>query len=446
MRKVPNIQARRLHWIALAAGVLLLVALVAVVRSPPANPAMFWALALGALLVGAAIAGCAHSSFSLFLEVTTIGLAWLMFKGEAPADSAFLYLPLVAAVAISVSAATSPVLSPILATALTTGWFALAGGVLRVSGGMQWFFLAATVLMLAVFAASIVPRPRGVPRHLDVLLCSYSSNTAHYTGIFTAAATNAGAKVAVHRFHHYRGFTARYEGDALVVAFPVIGWKPPWPLLYYLMRGLPRGGGKPAYVIYTAAGGPENAGMLTWLVLTIKGYRVAGRSLGVYPLNVPTLRIGPKGLWRWIDSLTPFAAESRGATEAGGDFVEGRDSGLPFILWPFFLSIVGVLVDNPVVNRIYRNHAFKRRCSGCGACVDYCPAERLRMINGRPRAAGTCALCLGCVNICPTNAMQMWFFTEYGRPYRPKWPSLVMKKRADETRPASDSAGMNCQD
>ena len=139
---------------------------------------------------------------------------------------------------------------------------------------------AATVLMLLIFAASIVLRPRKVPLHIDVLLCSYSSNTAHFTGLFTDAANKAGAKVLVHRFHHYRGFTVRYKGDAFVIAFPVIGWKPPWPMLYYLILKLPWGGGKPAYVLYTAAGGPENTGTFVWLLLTLKGYRIAGRDWG----------------------------------------------------------------------------------------------------------------------------------------------------------------------
>lgn len=429
MKRAANIQQRLYPWVAFVAGILFAVSLTAVVRHGPlANTLAFWLVALAALVVGTAIAGLPYSSLALLLETTTIGLTWLVFKSEGHGNTVFFYLPLVAAVLISVSYSAMPLLSPIAATVLTAGWFTLAGGSFNRLAGTQWFFLAATILMLSIFAASIVLRPRRVPRHLDVLLCSYSSNTAHYTGLFTDAVASAGAKVSIHRFHHYRGFTARYEGDAFLVAFPVIGWKPPWPMLYYLTLRLPWGGGKPAYVIYTAAGGPENAGTFVWLLLTFKGYRVAGRCWCVYPVNVPTVRLGPKALWRWLDSLVPFTRDARGAVNAGRRFVEGKPAGLPFIFWPFFLWIAGVALDNPIIDRIYRNHAFKKRCNGCGVCVSYCPAKRLRMVNGRPQAKGTCTLCLGCVNICPTHAMQMWLMTEYGRPYEPKWPSLVVKR------------------
>ncbi len=428
-----HIHRRLSLWIFFTAGIFFAVSLIAVVRYIPLTNALtFWFVALATLTAGTIIASLPYSSIALFLEMTTIGLTWFVFKGEGYGNSVFCFLPLVAAVLISVSYPVMPLLSPIVATMLTALWFIFTGSIPQMFGITQWFFIAATAIMLLIFSTSIVMRPRKVPRHIDVLLCSYSSNTAHFTGLFTDAANKAGAKVFVHRFHHYRGFTARYEGDAFVIAFPVIGWKPPWPMLYYLITKLPWGGGKPAYVLYTAAGGPENAGTFVWLLLTLKDYRVAGRNWGIYPINVPTVRLGPKSFWRWVDSLMPFRRDTLGAAEAGRRFVEGKPAGLPFIFWPFFLWIAGVIVDNPIIDRIYRNHTFKKRCNGCGICVSYCPAERLRMVNGHPLAKGTCTLCFGCVNICPTNAMQMWFLTEYGRPYQPKWPSLVVKKKAQK--------------
>ena len=209
------------------------------------------------------------------------------------------------------------------------------------------------------------------------------------------------------------------------MAFPVYGWKPPWPLCYYLLRKLPRGNGKPAFILYTSAGGPENAGMLTWLLLTLKGYRVLGRNWAVYPVNIPTIRLGPARLWRFFDSLIPRDREIAGVFASGKDFALGRRTGMPFILWPFPLAIAGLLLDNPPLNRaLYRNHVMRKRCIRCGLCVRYCPVERLRMENV-PRARGTCSLCLGCINLCPRNAMHLWCFTEYGRQYRPRWPEFI---------------------
>ena len=97
------------------------------------------------------------------------------------------------------------------------------------------------------------------------------------------------------------------------------------------------------------------------------------------------------------------------------------------------MFLIGVLVDNKWVDTLlYRNRAWRRRCDGCAQCVLYCPAERLKMIEGYPRARGTCMICLGCVNICPRNAMHLLFWTEYGNPYRPRWPELVVKKKGGQ--------------
>jgi formate hydrogenlyase subunit 6/NADH:ubiquinone oxidoreductase subunit I len=51
------------------------------------------------------------------------------------------------------------------------------------------------------------------------------------------------------------------------------------------------------------------------------------------------------------------------------------------------------------------------------------------MIDGYPRARGACVICLGCVNLCPSNAMHLLCWTEYGHPYRPRWPALVVKSK-----------------
>jgi ferredoxin len=233
--------------------------------------------------------------------------------------------------------------------------------------------------------------------------------------------------VAFHHHHHYRSFAPNLEANALVVAFPVIGWKPPWPLFWYLLAHLPPGREKAAYVIYTSAGGPENTGWLMWLILTFKGYRVLGRSSAVYPVNIPTVRLGSRRLWQWYDRLLPRPSTLENQRAYGRAFAEGRLTGLPLMAWPTPLPIIGMLTDNKWIDMIYRNHAFRKRCTGCGLCVRFCPTQRLVMRNGRPKAKGTCAICLGCVNICPTNAIHLWFFTEFGRPYRPRWPELLMR-------------------
>lgn len=149
-----------------------------------------------------------------------------------------------------------------------------------------------------------------------------------------------------------------------------------------------------------------------------------GRAWASYPLNVPTFRLGPEGLWRRADALVPMAGDLELAAQAARDLAAGGPAGLPPILWPSPLVLVGFLLDNPWLNRIiYRAYAQRRKCAGCLRCVRLCPTGNLQAdAGGLPRATGTCCLCLGCVNLCPQGAMHLWGLTEYGRAYRPRWP------------------------
>ncbi|MBI2265922.1 MAG: hypothetical protein HYU64_12235, partial [Armatimonadetes bacterium] len=271
---------------------------------------------------------------------------------------------------------------------------------------------------------------RRAPAKIDLILCSDTGNTAHYANQFIKGAERGGAEVTAHRFHRRNEFNPSLNGDALVVAFPVSGWKPPWPLLDWLSSSLPHGAGKPAFCLYTSAGGPENAGISIWVHLTVRGYRVCGRMWAAYPLNVPTLRIGPASLWKFLDRQVPIEEDLKAAEEAGEAFARGGRAGLPIVFWPSLLWLLGYLLDNRWINVfLYRNYVWKGRCNHCNRCIEHCPIERLRLVDGFPRPVGTCALCLGCINLCPKNAMHMACWTEYGNPYKPRWPGLVVKRK-----------------
>ena len=47
------------------------------------------------------------------------------------------------------------------------------------------------------------------------------------------------------------------------------------------------------------------------------------------------------------------------------------------------------------------------KCIGCGKCASICPAEAIRMENGRPKwVKSKCLKCCGCINRCPVSAIQ----------------------------------------
>ena len=358
-------------------------------------------------------------------------LLWWIFGNVGHANAVFLYLPLVTS-AWLVLADRFPGRSALaVAWCFPLLWF-LSGNRLAISDwhGAHVILLLGALLMLLVFSSMIRVHEGTTLSKIDVLLASYTGNTGHFTGQFMRGAREAGSDLRVHRFHYFKNFQAVLDGNALVVAFPIIGCKPPWPLLAYLYRRLPNGKGKPAFILYTCIGGAENAGILVWLILTLKGYRVVGRNWTIYPINVATFRLGPRKLWRWLDSLTPVRNDLQDQIRCGYRFASGQRTGIPFIfgLTPAFL--VGMLIDNRWLDRLlYHNHVRRRKCTQCGICVDYCPANRLRMMDGFPKAEGDCMICLGCVNVCPENAMHIWGVTEYGQPYSPKYPTFVVRKQ-----------------
>jgi Pyruvate/2-oxoacid:ferredoxin oxidoreductase delta subunit len=356
---------------------------------------------------------------------------WWLYVGIGSKSISFVYLPVITAVWMLVAHYMKGKGSHFLAWSVPFLWFILSTETPVAHYSLpHYLILLSCFLMILVFTKMRYIHPDKLRKKIDFLVCSYSGHTAHFINQFMEGTKSIGAKAKVFRFHHYNSFHPEFNGDSLVIAFPVYGFKPPWPFLYYLVYKLPRGKGKPAYILYTCIGGAENAGMMCWLILTLKGYRVVGRNLGVYPLNVTTFRLGPAKLWKFLDTLVPRRPESDFQRECGKRFAAGLPGGLPFIfgLTPGFL--VGILIDHKWIDTIlYRNHVMKKRCNQCEICIDYCPAERLSMVKGYPKARGAFMICLGCVNLCPTNAMHLWCWTEYGNQYKSRYKKLIVKKK-----------------
>ena len=47
-------------------------------------------------------------------------------------------------------------------------------------------------------------------------------------------------------------------------------------------------------------------------------------------------------------------------------------------------------------------------CVGCGACVDECPAESIKMVDDIAKVdVDTCVDCGACVDACPSDCIKM---------------------------------------
>ncbi len=416
--------------VAWTTGFLLVLAALVAVSSPSLVPRTAVGTASWLfLLAGMVWAWWESKSVALALDLlVAVTLVWMIAGRTAVADPALRLHLLVVCILALLGYRLSAKLAVALVWVAAALWLALGVRTRLPEFGWAHYWVGLSSLaMMAVFT-SVIRANRGVPRRrVDVIVSSGSGNTAHLASEFAAGIKATGADVSLHRFRHHPSFRPNLEGDALAIAFPIYGCKPPWPFLVYLLRGLPPGRGKPAFILYTCTVAAENAGVLCWLLLTLKGYRVAGRDFGVYPPNVPTFRLGPARFWKRADRLLPRPSEVLSVRQAGTAFAAGRTAGIPFVfcLSPAFL--VGILGDNKWFDTVlYRNHVLKKRCNQCGICLACCPMDRIRLVGDYPKGKGACMICLACVNNCPPRAMHLWCWTEYGVQYRSRFRRYVL--------------------
>lgn len=58
-------------------------------------------------------------------------------------------------------------------------------------------------------------------------------------------------------------------------------------------------------------------------------------------------------------------------------------------------------------------HVQEDQCIGCGICQQVCPAQIIRMENGKPVwTQEDCCVCMACLNHCPTEALQYGPYSE----------------------------------
>ena len=49
----------------------------------------------------------------------------------------------------------------------------------------------------------------------------------------------------------------------------------------------------------------------------------------------------------------------------------------------------------------------KETCTGCGACVDICPVDAIKVENDKAEISDACVECGVCVNQCPVEAITL---------------------------------------
>jgi len=47
------------------------------------------------------------------------------------------------------------------------------------------------------------------------------------------------------------------------------------------------------------------------------------------------------------------------------------------------------------------------KCTGCGACIDVCPSDAIRIEDGKAGITMECIDCGACPRVCPEGAIRM---------------------------------------
>jgi ferredoxin len=85
-------------------------------------------------------------------------------------------------------------------------------------------------------------------------------------------------------------------------------------------------------------------------------------------------------------------------------------------------------------------------CNGCGACVDVCPNDAIRLVSGKAvMDQEKCAACAVCVDACPTHAITEGApLVVIPEPVQPvaKHPTVIVPAQQEPARTSSTWLGM----
>lgn len=84
----------------------------------------------------------------------------------------------------------------------------------------------------------------------------------------------------------------------------------------------------------------------------------------------------------------------------------------------------------------------KQRCTGCGACVEACPAGALYLVDGKAAVDNLlCRGCEACLGVCPVEALALVTWTETAaRPEHLAGQTLTRRPEPEAIRVKTESA------
>ena len=196
--------------------------------------------------------------------------------------------------------------------------------------------------------------------------------------------------------------------DRLVIAFPVLAWRPP-AFVSKFMKRLPKTGGDQvairAAVLAVGGGNAMGAPDAAAGILERRGYDVHIKATSIYADN-----------WLQVSSA-PVGEERKKKNEAGqsavSDFCKALTEDREWTNYQrkpvyTFMNMIGFLFQ--IYGRRFMGKMFiaDTKCNSCRLCKNSCPVNAIMMAKGKkaiPFWKFSCESCNRCINICPQKAI-----------------------------------------
>lgn len=193
------------------------------------------------------------------------------------------------------------------------------------------------------------------------------------------------------------------DADKIVIVFPVYAWGPP-AIMRRFVRKFTSLKGKEIYAVLTFGGSPGGTVNILESDIAEKGGKIAS-SFGLkMPGNCITLygagnEEKQKDLFEeYINKINNIAKDiatsAEGCKSSNGRIFNALLSGLIY---------KGFIMGLPKSDKKFFSD---EKCTSCGICEKICPAENIKMIDGKPKWQGHCEQCMACIQWCPVEAIQ----------------------------------------
>ncbi|MCD6142062.1 EFR1 family ferrodoxin [Candidatus Bipolaricaulota bacterium] len=222
------------------------------------------------------------------------------------------------------------------------------------------------------------------------------------------------------------------EAPRIGIVCPVHGFALPGIVSEFIGR-LDPSSVRYAFIVLTPAGTPGGA-----LIFARRAFRRAGKDLDAgFTVRMPSNDLALSD----VQSPTKQRAILARADEKLAAIIRSIAAGEQrfHTIFPLLLPFAWLATVILGSALSHHRHALDRRffaedsCTGCGICVQVCPAENIVLVDGRPQWKHRCEACMACINYCPARAIQFGKHTaKRGRYHHPEVsaPDLAAQKLA----------------